>query len=89
MRAERDFVETIAGRGWALYCQAENLTRSLDFETYWGPERWTRFCELKARFDPEDRVNSGEVRPHARYSPMTAARMRRISALVRRSLGLS
>ena len=43
-------------------CQAENLTRiSVDFRSYWGEERWQRFCALKARFDPDGRINAGEV----------------------------
>lgn len=88
-RAERAFVAEIVGHGWALYCQAENLTRSLDFRSYLGPERWALFCALKTRFDPEDRINAGEVRPGAGRAPMSAGRMRRIAASVRRSLELS
>ena len=53
-RVERAFVAAVVAHGWALYCQAENLSRSLDFRSYWGPERWARFCELKTRFDPDD-----------------------------------
>ena len=88
-QAERAFVARITGHGWALYCQAENLTRSLDFPRYWGSGRWARFCELKARYDPDDRVNAGEVRPGACRPPMTSARVRRIAAAVRRAPGLS
>ena len=88
VRAERAFATHIAARGWSLYCQAENLTRSIDFRTYWGPERWARFCELKDRFDPEDRVNHGEVRPGAVRAPLRVVRARQITAHVRRSLGL-
>lgn len=88
-RAERAFVAAIVARGWALYCQAENLSRSLDFPSYWGAERWARFCALKTRFDPEDRVNAGEVRPGAGRAPARAARMRRIAAALRRAAGLT
>ncbi len=89
MRAEREFVAQIADRGWSLYCQAENLTRSLDFQAYLGPERWARFCELKNRFDPDDRINAGEVRPSASPPPLSSRLMRRLAARVRRSVGLS
>ena len=88
-QAERAFVTRITGHGWALYCQAENLTRSLDFRSYWGPDRWARFCELKTRFDPEDRVNPGAVRAAACRPPASARRVRRAAAAFRRSLGLS
>ena len=88
-QAERDFVTRITDHGWALYCQAENLTRSLDFESYWGPDRWARFCELKTRFDPDDRVNAGEVRRDTGPPPRPAARVRKFAAALRRSLGLS
>ena len=88
-RAERAFVAQIVGHGWALYCQAENLTRSIDFRSYLGPERWARFCELKTRFDPEGRINAGEVRSGASRAIRSAARVRRIAASVRRSIGLS
>ena len=87
-RAERDFVERITGGGWSLYCQAENLTRSLDFRSYWGLDRWARFCELKSRFDPDDRVNAGEVRPGACPPPASSARVRRVVAACRRVLGM-
>lgn len=87
LRAERAFVEQIVDHGWALYCQAENLTRSLDFRCYWGPDRWARFCALKTRFDPEDRINTGEVRPGGR-PPASARLVRRVAASFRRSLGL-
>ncbi len=86
--AEQDFVARIVAGGWALYCQAENLTRSVDFRSYWGEERWRRFCALKARFDPDDRINAGEVRVEGRPSPVQAARARRIAAAVRRALGV-
>ena len=88
-QAEQAFVTRITGRGWALYCQAENLTRSLDFPSYWGPDRWARFCELKSRFDPDDRVNAGEVWPGACPAPLSARRMRGVAAKFRRFLGLS
>ena len=88
-RAERAFVARIVGHGWALYCQAENLTRSIDFQSYLGPDRWARFCELKTRFDPDDRINAGEVRPGACRPPASAKRARRVAATVRRALGLS
>ena len=88
MRAERDFVTRIICCGWSLYCQAENLTRSVDFRTYWGPERWVGFCELSNRFDPEDRINAGEVRPGTCPPPVRAERVRKIAATVRRVLGL-
>ena len=88
-RAERAFVTRIVNRNWSLYCQAENLTRSLDFETYWGPTRWARFRELKDRFDPEDRINAGEVRPGTCPPPVSAGKMRRLAARIRRSLDLS
>lgn len=87
-RAERSFVTRIAGRGWSLYCQAENLTRSVDFRTYWGPERWARFRELKERFDPGNRINEGEVMPGACPPPPRVVRARKVAARVRRSLGL-
>ena len=86
--AEQDFVARIVAGGWALYCQAENLTRSLDFRSYWGEERWRRFCALKARFDPEGRINAGEVHGEGGPAPMRAARMRRIRAAVRRAVGI-
>ena len=86
--AEQDFVARIVARGWSLYCQAENLTRSIDFRSYWGEERWRRFCALKARFDPDGRINAGEVRVEGGPSPMRAARVRRIGAAVRRALGI-
>ena len=88
-QAERAFATRITGHGWALYCQAENLTRSLDFRSYWGPDRWARFCALKTRFDPDDRINAGEVRPGASRPPMSAARRRRVAASIRRRLGLA
>ena len=87
-RVERAFVEQVVDHGWALYGQAENLTRSLDFRTYWGPDRWARFCELKTRFDPHDRINAGEVRQEVGRSPLRATRVRRIAAAARRALGL-
>ena len=87
-RAERAFVEQVVDHGWALYCQAENLTRSLDFRSYWGPDRWARFCELKTRFDPHSRINAGEVRPEAGRPPLRATRVRKIAAALRRSIGL-
>ena len=86
--AEQDFVARIVARGWALYCQAENLTRSVDFRSYWGEERWQRFCALKARFDPDGRINVGEVHGEGGPSPMRAARMRRIRAAFRRAVGI-
>ncbi|MDE0334204.1 MAG: FAD-binding protein [Defluviicoccus sp.] len=85
-RAERAFVAQIVDRGWSLYCQAENLTRSLDFRSYLGPDRWARFCELKTRFDPEDRINVGEVRPGSGPPPLDARRVRQAAAAVRRVL---
>ncbi len=87
-RAERGFVEHIVDHGWALYCQAENLTRSLDFRSYWGPERWARFCALKTRFDPEDRINAGEVRAGGARPPVSVRSVRRVAAAFRRSVGL-
>ena len=89
VRAEREFLTQIIGCGWSVYCQAENLTRSIDFRTYWGPERWDRFCELKDRFDPEDRINRGEVRPGDCPPPARVVQARKVAASVRRSLGLS
>ena len=86
-RAEQAFVEQVVDHDWALYCQAENLTRSLDFRRYWGPDRWARFCGLKARFDPHHRINAGEVRQEEGRPPLRATRVRRISGAVRRSLG--
>ena len=86
-RAERAFVANILDRNWSLYPQAENLTRSIDFEAYWGSERWSRFCELKDRFDPDDRVNRGEVRSTSVPLP-TARQMRRLVAASRRILNL-
>ena len=88
-RAERAFVAAILAHGWPLYCQAENLSRSLDFASYWGPQRWARFCELKSRFDPEERVNAGDVRRGTGPAPVRSARMRRIAAALRRTMGLS
>ena len=88
-QAERTFVAGVLDRGWSLYPQAENLTRSLDFERYWGRERWSRFCALKDRFDPDDRVNPGEVRAAASTPLATAKRMRRVAAAMRRALGLA
>ena len=85
-RAERAYIERITRRGWAIYCQAENLTRSVRFEDYWGPERWTRFRELKNRFDPDGRVNPGMVVPDDGGEPMAAGRARKIAAAVRRAL---
>ena len=89
VRAERDFVTQVTGRGWSLYCQAENLTRSLDFRTYWGPERWARFCEFKDRFDPEGRINRGEVMSGPCPPLLRAVRARKVAAGVRRALGLT
>ena len=74
--ADRDFAARIVAKGWALYCQAENLARSVDFRSYWGEERWRRFCALKARFDPDGRINAGEVQVAEGPSPMRAARLR-------------
>ncbi len=88
VEAERAFVDQVLEHGWALYCQAENLTRSLDYPSYLGPERWARFCELKARFDPRHRINAGEMSPDPGRSPMTAMRRRRLSARIRRYVGL-
>lgn len=88
-QAERAFVAGVLDRGWSLYPQAENLTRSIDFERYWGRERWSRFCALKDRFDPDGRVNPGEVRPAACAPPATAKRMRRVAAAMRRALDLA
>ena len=87
-RAEQAFVEQVLGHGWALYSQAENLTRSLDFQSYWGPDRWARFSELKSRFDPHDRINAGEVRQAAGRPPLRATRVRKIAATIRRCVGL-
>ena len=86
--AEQEFVARIVGNGWALYCQAENLTRSVDFRSYWGAERWQRFCALKARFDPDGRINAGEVHVEGEPSPARAARVRRVGAALRRALGI-
>ena len=86
--AEQDFIARIVAGGWALYCQAENLTRSVDFRSYWGEERWQRFCALKARFDPDGRIGAGEVRAEGGPPPVRAARARRIAAAVRRALGV-
>ncbi|MCY4431405.1 MAG: hypothetical protein OXC11_13570, partial [Rhodospirillales bacterium] len=86
--AEQDFVSRIVGGGWALYCQAENLTRSLDFRSYLGSDRWAKFRALKTRFDPDERVNAGEVLPDSRGAPMRASRARKLAAAIRRSLGL-
>ena len=88
-QADRAFVTGILDRGWWLYPQAENLTRSLDFELYWGAERWSRFCELKDRFDPGDRVNRGEVRPVDSMPLATARQARRLAAAMRRVLKLN
>lgn len=85
-RAERAFVTAILDRGWSLYPQAENLTRSLDFESYWGEERWSRFCALKDRFDPLDLIGRGAVRPASCPPPTRARKMRRIVAAMRRAL---
>lgn len=49
------------GHGWLLCRQAEYLTRSLDFESQLGPERWARFYELKDRFDPDHRTGADGV----------------------------
>ena len=87
-RAERAFVEQIVDHGWALYSQAENLTRSLDFQRYWGRARWARFSELKNRFDPEDRINAGEMRAGGGRPLASARSVRRVAAAFRRSLGL-
>ena len=84
-RAERAFTAAILERGWSLYPQAENLTRSLDFKSYWGDERWARFRELKNRFDPDDRINRGEMDPTA--PPLRTTRlMRRVVAAARKLL---
>ena len=88
MQVARAFADRITARGWALYCQAENMARSIDFPGYLGPERWTRFCEMKDRYDPDDRINAGEMRPASCPPPMRTAPVRRVSAAVRRSLGL-
>ena len=85
IQAERAFATAVRERGWSLYPQAENLSRSLDFESYWGVERWSRFRELKDRFDPDDRVNRGEVRP-APMPPVAAAKLRRFAAAAHRVL---
>ena len=88
-RAERAFVEQVVNHGWALYCQAENLTRSLDFRSYLGPDRWARFCGLKTRFDPNDRINAGDVRQETGRPPLRAARARKMAAAFRRSVGIA
>ena len=88
-QAERAFVANVLDRGWSLYPQAENLTRSLDFERYWGAERWSRFCALKDRFDPNGQVNRGEVRPDAAAPLVTATRLRHIGAAMHRALNLA
>ena len=86
--AEQDFVERILDGGWALYCQAENLTRSVDFQTYLGADRWTRFRDLKTRFDPGNRINAGDVLPGVGGPPLRASRVRKLTAAIRRTLGL-
>ncbi len=59
--AEVEFVEQAQARGWSLYAQAENLTRSLNYHDYLGPDRYGYFQKLKAEFDPKGLINPGEI----------------------------
>ncbi len=88
-RAAREFAEQISGRGWSLYCQAENPARAVDFPKYWGAARWRKFCDLKSRFDPDSRINVGDVQSGGPSPLQTATRLRRRAAAMRRALGLS
>lgn len=82
--AERDFVTEALAEGWSLYAQAENLTRSLDFAAYLGPERAARFRALKREFDPDGLINPGEVFDDGTPPPRRAADVRaRARALAR------
>jgi hypothetical protein len=84
--AERAFVEAALSNGWSLYAQAENLSRSLDYAVYLGPDRMARFLELKARYDPEGRLNPGEVVAGAARHPLRMSTARKMARAMARAL---
>lgn len=86
--AEREFVADGLANGWSLYAQAENLSRSLDFEAYLGPERTGRFRALKQEFDPDWRINPGEVFTDGTPPPGRAASVRARARTLARVLDL-
>ena len=76
--AERAFVEAALSNRWSLYAQAENLSRSLDYAAYLGPDRMARFLELKGRYDPEGRLNPGEIVAGAARRPLRMSTARKM-----------
>lgn len=85
--AERAFVAAVLARGWSLYAQAENLSRSLDYAAYLGPERMARFEELKAVYDPDRRLNPGEIIRADAPGPLRTSTARKVMRAMARSLG--
>jgi hypothetical protein len=86
--AEREFVAASLANGWTLYAQAENLSRSLDFAAYFGPERYRRFSDLKRAFDPDNRINPGEIFADRSAAPRRASDMRNRARTIARILEL-
>jgi FAD/FMN-containing dehydrogenase len=84
--AEQDFVATALQEGWRLYAQAENLTRSVDFANYYGPDCMAAFRAVKDRYDPESRFNPGEVFAEPVKPPPRAATLRRVARAFARAL---
>jgi FAD/FMN-containing dehydrogenase len=58
---EHEFVAAAHRHGFRLYPQAENIGRTLDYESYYGAETYSAFARLKHRFDPDGIVNPGVV----------------------------
>lgn len=76
--AEQAFVAAALANGWSLYAQAENLSRSLDYAAYLGPDRMARFVALKQRYDPAGKLNPGEIVAGATRAPLRISTARKI-----------
>jgi len=85
--AERAFIADVLACGWSLYAPAENLSRSLDYAAYLGPERMARFKALKALYDPARRLNPGEIIRGDAPGPLRTSAARKIVRAMARSLG--
>lgn len=87
--AERSFAAAARARGWHLYAQAENMTRSLDYAQYYGPALFQQFRAWKDHFDPAHRINRGDVfDTDAPPPPTTVVDQRRNQAALRLLLGV-